>query len=106
MAIKTLKNQLKAYLDKVNNIIKIDKAFLVGSYATNTAKKESDVDLLILSNEFKKMSFDDRLKILYRQTVNLDIDLHIHPVTEKELKLASNLTSLGAMRNDPKYQLL
>lgn len=106
MADKKLKKELKDYLNKVNSVVKIDRAFLVGSHATNTAKKDSDVDLLILSDKFKKMSFDDRLKILYRQTVNLDLNLHIHPVTEKELNSASNLTSLGVMRNDPKYQLI
>lgn len=106
MAIKKLKNQLKGYLNKVNNIVKIDSAFLVGSHATNTAKGDSDVDLLILSNAFEKISFDERLKILYRQTVNLDFDLHIHPVTKNELQSASTLTSLGAMRENTMLRLI
>lgn len=106
MAIKKLKNQLKGYLNKVSNIVKIDSAFLVGSHATNTAKGDSDVDLLILSNAFKKMSFDERLKILYRQTNGMDLELHIHPVTKDELQSASALTSLGAMREDAMLRLI
>ncbi len=32
--------------------IKIDKAFLYGSYSTNTETENSDIDLFIVSNEF------------------------------------------------------
>lgn len=101
-----IKKQLNQYLKKVGNRWPIDEAYLVGSWAKDKAGENSDVDLLILSPSFKKMSFDDRLKVLYRQTIGIDFDLHIHPVTREEYLSASNLTSLGAMRSEQKISLV
>ena len=64
------------------------------------------MDILVLSKSFKNMDFDERMRILYRNSVGIDFDLHLHPVTEEELTQASELTALGAMRTDKKINLI
>ena len=68
---------------------------MYGSYITNNFKeKESDIDLLVISKKFKKLSEDNRLKLLYGKTVGLPIDLHIYGFTPDEIKNVSPLRSL------------
>lgn len=86
--------------------IPVDKAYLIGSWANGKAKKNSDVDLLVMSSAFEKMDFDERLKILYRNSAGIDFDMHIHPTTWEEYANASVLTSLGRMRIDKKISLI
>lgn len=103
---KNITIKLKRYLKKVRDEVEIDKAFLVGSWAKGKASEESDVDLLVLSDTFKDMDMDQRLSLLYRKTVGMGLELHIHPVTRKELESASRLTSLGMIRMDKKISLI
>ncbi|MBI3385263.1 nucleotidyltransferase domain-containing protein [Candidatus Gottesmanbacteria bacterium] len=103
---RIVKKNLIAYLKKLKAKIVVDRAYLIGSWAKNQAKKDSDVDLLILSHAFSNLDQDERLRILYRQTAGIDFDLHIHAVTPEELKNASRLTSLGAMEKDKKVALI
>ncbi len=46
--------------------IKIDGVFLFGSYATGKANEDSDIDLIVISSDFKKMAFMKRLELLSR----------------------------------------
>lgn len=99
---KIVREQLNKYLEKVNSIVPIDEAYLIGSWARGEQKVDSDVDLLILSNSFSKMGYDERLKILYRFSVGIDFDFHIFPLTRREFSKVSPLTSIGAIKKDKK----
>lgn len=46
----------KNYLKDISSEIKIDKAFLFGTYAKGDYKKDSDIDLAIFSDSFKRMT--------------------------------------------------
>ena len=102
---RTVKVIVSKYLRGIRGQVPIDQAFLVGSWADGKASKDSDVDVLLVSKRFAKMDPDERLRILYKNTVGFDLDLHLHAVTEKELKSASELTSLGAMKRGIKISL-
>ncbi|MCD6570250.1 MAG: nucleotidyltransferase domain-containing protein [Deltaproteobacteria bacterium] len=57
--------------------IDLQKAYLYGSYARGTIRKDSDIDIAVISKDFTGIRFDDALKICrYR----LDIDLRIEPM--------------------------
>jgi len=101
----TIKRQLIQYLKRVKTIITLDGAYIVGSRANGKATSDSDVDLLLLSSSFNHMDADERLRLLYRLTVGIDFDLHIHAVTPEEFAHASSLTSLGAMRKEAKVSI-
>lgn len=95
MGFKKIKPVINRYLGKVTTKIKIDKAILFGSYAKGIAKKDSDVDLIVISKDFSKMDDDERLRILYRLATGFPYNLHVHGITPNEFEKASYLTTLG-----------
>lgn len=54
------------YIKNLNNHVKIDRVILFGSYARNEALSSSDVDFLIVSDDFSGMSFFERLEFLQK----------------------------------------
>ena len=44
--------------------IRAEKIILYGSYATGKQRKDSDIDLIVISNDFRKMNIRERLEIL------------------------------------------
>ena len=99
MSITTIKVSLKNYLDKLNSQLPLDGAYLYGSWAEDRATQDSDVDLLILSSYFKELSEEDRDRLLYRLSVGIPLDLHIHGLAPEEYKSASHLTTVDDSRS-------
>lgn len=72
MAGKKTSNELKELTDKVINLVtkefQVDEIILFGSYAKGTATDLSDVDILVISPQFKegvaifRLSFKDLLQ--------------------------------------------
>jgi len=75
------------YLEKLSNKIKILEAYLFGSSARGDRFKESDVDLVIVSNDFNNMQLNERFRIVYSiWPSNIDADLI--PLTKNEFNEA------------------
>lgn len=67
---------LKKFKSDVNEKIKVDKLILFGSRAKKKAKKDSDVDLLFVSNSFKGKKYFKRSPNLYLMwNYNYDVDI-------------------------------
>jgi len=72
----------KRYIDELKkNGIHITKAYLYGSYATGEARKDSDIDIVVVSPQFKGIRFEDSFMIArYCRNVDLRISpLAYHP---------------------------
>lgn len=95
MVIQKIKPALDNYIKKVTDSMNVEKIILFGSHARGDAKRDSDVDLLVISEDFATMDDDDRLKILYRLSVGFPYNLHVYGITPDELLHASPLTTLG-----------
>lgn len=65
MGEKKYMNELKKFIENVNKSIKIQKIILFGSRAAGDFRKESDIDLMIVSPEFEGKNFFERVKIMY-----------------------------------------
>lgn len=59
------------------NQIKIDKAYLFGSYAKDCATTESDIDVALVSNDFSGDRFADRRRVV---PMRREIDRRLEPV--------------------------
>jgi len=59
------------------NKIKVERAYLYGSYANGKPHKDSDIDIVVVSRQFRKSRFEDSLRIA---KLRRDIDLRISPL--------------------------
>jgi len=62
---KSLKEKLKVFKQKVSKDIPIKTMILFGSRVHNKARKDSDVDLVVVSQKFVKMDFFQRGAKMY-----------------------------------------
>ncbi|MDJ0270118.1 MAG: nucleotidyltransferase domain-containing protein [Aigarchaeota archaeon] len=82
----------KQLLRELSRRFRIEKAYLFGSYAKGSWLYVSDVDLVIVSPDFKGMRFMDRLEHVYRAAWSLRISPAIEaiPLTPEELEEKKN----------------
>ncbi|MBS3093120.1 nucleotidyltransferase domain-containing protein [Candidatus Pacearchaeota archaeon] len=76
---------LQKFLDKVKKTTRIEKAILFGSTATGKAHGESDVDILIISKDFKNVKSYKRSPQFYLAW-NLPYDGDILCLTPEEFE--------------------
>jgi predicted nucleotidyltransferase len=81
-------NLIKKFKDKIDNL-NLDRLILFGSYARNKQNKNSDVDLLVISNDFENIKSFKRAKDLYLKW-DIDIDVDFICLTNKELEKKRN----------------
>jgi len=98
MDLQKVKPEIDKYIKRLENEIPVEGVILYGSLAEGKAEKESDVDLVVLSSKFSLMSDDERLKILYRNSIGFPYDLHVYGLTRNEFETASSLTTTGEVR--------
>ena len=90
MAKKTIKKEIRKialqYRSKVEDAgIPIEKMLVFGSYARGNARKDSDIDICIVSPKLGKdeMAESSRLNFLHWK---LDNRIEAHPVSSKDFK--------------------
>lgn len=101
MDIKKIRPVIKVYLEELKKKIKPEKVILFGSFARETAGKDSDIDLIILSNDFKRISFEKRLDLLINARehhLTRKFGMDIFGYTPEEFAQASPLTTLGEIK--------
>ncbi len=59
--IKEIINDYKLVLKNLG--ITVERVILFGSFAKGSAQKDSDIDLIIVSKDFKKMNLRQRLEV-------------------------------------------
>lgn len=106
MDIGTVKPALINYINALKRHIKINGAVVYGSLASGHATIDSDIDLLVISDDLARYNEDEREKLLYRTSVGFPYDLHVYGVTKSEFEKASKLTTLGAIRSNKTIELL
>lgn len=99
MDAQTIRPFIDQYAKNLRKRINISKILLYGSVAQGKATDNSDVDILVLSDDFISLDADERGQILYRASVGFPYDLHAIGLTSEEYIHASPLTTAGAIRN-------
>lgn len=105
MDIAAIKPKITAYLKRLKKHIHVSQALVYGSFADGIARTESDVDLLIISDDFATMDEDKRSQLLYRASVGFPYDLHVYGLTSWEYQNASPLSTLGEIRRSKIIQI-
>lgn len=100
---------IKVYLADLSKKIKVEKIILFGSALRGRISKDSDLDLLILSTSFVRMSPDKRFDLLYTSRTNpltQSVPMDIFGLTPKEYRQASALSIVGEIKERGKEILL
>ena len=74
---------IRAYLKEVEKAgIRIERAYLYGSYARGEETDDSDIDIAIVSSDFSEDRFTEalRLKALRLKALRWNIDMRIEPM--------------------------
>ena len=81
------------FLKKLKEKFKLSKIILFGSRAKGDYLEDSDYDFIIVSNYFENISFLKRMELIYKD-FDLDVNVDIIPITEKEYKKRKNELSI------------
>lgn len=83
-----IKKIIIRFLSELSGYIRIDDAYLYGSYARGDYLKTSDIDLIIISDDFKDMKFTERLDMIENIIWRMKLKPHIQviPLTNEELR--------------------
>lgn len=71
-----------------------------GSYAQGTATQESDVDVIVVSNDFKKLRSPQRLRVLDTASRYLKPEIVAAGFTKAEMDRFGTLTIVGQAREN------
>jgi predicted nucleotidyltransferase len=75
--------------------IKVKKIILYGSFASGRAREDSDIDLVVISDDFNKMDLWERLCLLGRARMGIRRPMEIIGFTEEEFEAEHSGTFIG-----------
>lgn len=75
--------------------VEVKRIFLYGSYALGRVTEDSDIDLLVVSNDFKGIDLWERLCLLGRARIGIKKPMEIIGLTEEEFEAEKSGTFVG-----------
>jgi len=78
---------IEQYKKELSNLgVKPQKVILYGSYAIGTPREDSDIDLIVISDDFKDMNLRERLELLGLAAGRVFEPIEAIGYTEEEIK--------------------
>ncbi len=75
---KKIEKTVLEYANEVCKAYKVDAIILFGSYASGNEREDSDIDIAIVTDDFKTCVFDEELKLVkLRRKIDLRIEPHL-----------------------------
>ena len=95
--------KIEKFITLLKDKISIERIILFGSYIRGEQKKWSDIDLAVISDDFKKMNFHSRLVFLGMIAWNVKAtEIEALGYTVEEYKNATKLDFLGKIERTGK----
>lgn len=79
---KEIMESIKKYIERISKYYRIDAIILFGSYAKGTENEDSDIDIAVISSDFKDIIDDGANLIGY--TWKIDTRIEPHPITTED----------------------
>lgn len=74
---------VKQYVEKVCENYKIETIIVFGSYAKGTNREDSDIDVAVVTDDFKNDIFDEELNLMQlRRKIDARIEPHLIKVED------------------------
>ncbi len=77
---------VQRYVASLKKDFRISQAYLFGSYARGTAREESDIDVALVSEDFRNTSEMDLLGYLSQKTIPVNTALEVLAFTPEEME--------------------
>jgi predicted nucleotidyltransferase len=78
---------IKAYLSTLSELgVRAERALLYGSYARGLAREESDIDLIVVSEDFEGMNIRERLEVLGMSAARIMQPVQARGYTPQEIE--------------------
>ena len=91
---------IKKYRQELEKLgIKPEKIILYGSYAKGSPRQDSDIDLIVISEDFKNLNLRERLEILGLAAGRILEPIEALGYTSEEIELEEKESFLGEILN-------
>ncbi len=95
--------KVKRYLEEISKRFNIAEAYLFGSYVKGTWLRYSDIDLVIVSDDFAALSYLQRLEILYKIQWDMRITPFIEVIPLIQSEFVEKIERSFVLRDAKKY---
>ena len=99
MDIQTIKKPLDQFYKNLVSKIQVDSLIIFGSRSEGTERADSDIDIIVVSNDFKSIRSDKRLKILDSASTNITPEIQAWGFTKDEFESAGDFSTVGYARS-------
>ncbi|PIY82867.1 MAG: nucleotidyltransferase domain-containing protein [Candidatus Omnitrophica bacterium CG_4_10_14_0_2_um_filter_44_9] len=90
-----VKEIIEAYKEALRTLgINVERVILYGSYSKGNQREDSDIDLIIISEDFQKMNLRERLEILGIAAVRIMEPVEAKGYTPEEIQMAQDASFL------------
>ena len=90
--IKEIIEEYKQTLQKLG--INVERVILYGSYAKANQRKDSDIDLTVISKDFRKMNLRERLEVLGIAAARIMKPVEAKGYTPQEIEMTQEASFL------------
>lgn len=89
------KQKIKKYIEILADNISVEKVIIFGSRVRKNYTEESDIDLAIISSDFKKHNYLENIQFLFNKASEIDEIIEAIPYTPEECRNVDPRSFLG-----------
>lgn len=97
---RKIKRVIEKYKEELRKLgINVEKVILYGSYANGTFRKDSDIDLAVISEDFEDLNLRERLEILGLAAGRVFEPIEAFGYTQREIELGKEESFVAEILN-------
>ncbi|MBC8204253.1 nucleotidyltransferase domain-containing protein [bacterium] len=84
----------------IKNGLRVENIILYGSYHTGGFREDSDIDLIVISEDFKGKGFLERIDMMMEALCEVFKPIEAYPMTPEEYKKGDSMIALFAREGE------
>lgn len=94
---------IREFVASLKKDIRVESVILYGSYAKNSPKPHSDIDILVVSRDFRKKKYLENMQYLFRKAARTNSLIEPLPVTPDEVRQCKKDAFLSSILKKGKF---